>query len=140
MKIALLSKLLGGIWMSSLTFLAHSQDLSAAWQLRVSDMDSQVKAEATIRFSNQTATSCMAGNWKRVLVESTAVHAEGFFPLAGPLAYKLENGTVTLGRTEVCDGYLFLVGELEGDTIEGSYDALGWGTKKLGSFSLQKIQ
>jgi hypothetical protein len=48
-------------------------------------MDRQVKAEATIRFSNQTAASCMAGKWKRVLVETTAAHAEGFFPLAGPL-------------------------------------------------------
>lgn len=140
MRIPLLSKLLGGIWMDCLTFLAHSQDLSSTWQLRVSDMDNQVKAEATIRFSNETAKSCMGGNWKRVLVETKAAHAESFFPLAGPLAYKLEDGTVTLGRTEVCDGYLFLVGKPVGDAIKGSYDAVRWGTKKLGSFSLQKIQ
>ena len=43
---------------------------------------------------------------------------------------------MTLGRTEVCDGYLFLVGKPAGDTIKGSYDAVGWGTKKLGILCL----
>lgn len=126
--------------MSCLGVLAHSQDFSAAWRLRVMDMDNQVKAEATIRFSNETAKSCMAGTWKRVLVETTAAQAEDFFPLAGPLAYKLEEGALTLGRTEVCDGYLFLVGKPGGQMVQGTYDAVGWGTKKLGSFSLQKIR
>ncbi|MYN43581.1 hypothetical protein GTP23_00690 [Pseudoduganella sp. FT93W] len=140
MKISLPAKILGGIWMSCLTVLTHSQDLSSTWRLRVANTDNQIKAEATIRFSNETARSCMAGTWKRVLVETKAAQAEEFFPLAGPLAYKLENGALTLGRTEVCDGFLFLSGKAEAQVIHGSYDAIGWGSRKLGSFSLQQMQ
>ena len=140
MKTSLPFKVIAGLWISCLTVLAHSQDLSATWQLRVTDLNNQVKAEATIRFSNETAKSCMAGTWKRVLVETKAAQAEDFFPLAGPLAYKLEDGVLTLGRTEVCDGYLFLIGKPEAQIILGTYESVSWGTKKLGSFSLQKIQ
>jgi hypothetical protein len=82
----------------------------------------------------------MGGSWKRAIVEATTAQAEDFFPVTGPLAYKLENGLLTLGRTEVCDGYLFLTGKTEGQLVKGAYDAVGWGSKRLGSFSLQKIQ
>jgi hypothetical protein len=140
MKISLLSKVISGIWLSCLTVFAHSQELGATWRLRVRDLDNLVEVEATIRFSNETAASCMAGAWKRVIVETKAAQAEDFFPLTCPLAYKLEDGTLTLGRTEVCDGYLFLTAKPEGPIIQGAYDAVGWGTRKLGTFSLQQIQ
>ncbi len=119
---------------------AHAQDQNSLWRLRVMDMSSQLKVEATIRFSNEPAKSCMGGNWKRVKVETKDTQAEDFFPLAGPLAFKHERGSLTLGRTQVCDGYLFLTGNPQGLTVQGDYNAVGWGSKKLGSFSLTKIQ
>jgi len=140
MKISAPSKLTAGIWMFCLMGVVHAQEQNFLWRLRVMDMDSQLKVEATIRFSNETAESCMGGTWKRIVVETKGTQAEDFFPLAGPLAYKQEQGTLTLGRTQVCDGYLFLTGKPEGSIIKGDYDGVGWGSKKLGSFSLQKIQ
>ncbi len=104
------------------------------------DMNNRVKVEATIRFSNEPAQSCMGSDWKRIVVETKDDRAEDFFPLDSPLAYKLERGTLTLGRTHVCDGYLFLTGKQEGTIIRGDYNAVGWGNKKLGSFSLKKIE
>jgi hypothetical protein len=83
----------------------------------------------------------MAGPWKRVVVEATTAQEEAFFPLAQPLAYRIENGTLTFGRTTVCDGYLFLSGKLETASIQGRYNAVGLGSgEPLGSFTLDKVQ
>jgi hypothetical protein len=140
MKISSLSSVMAGILMSCFTIASHGQDLHSPWRLRVMDMRNQVKVEATIRFTNETAESCMAGSWKRVIVETKATQTEEFFPLGGPLAYRMEHGLLTLGRTERCDDYLFLTGTATRPIIKGSYDAVGWGSTKLGSFSLTKLQ
>jgi hypothetical protein len=140
MKISATSKFTAGIWMSCLMAVVNAQEQDSLWRLRVVDMNSQLKVEATIRLSNETAESCMGGTWKRIVVETKDTQAEDFFPLAGPLAYKQERGALTLGRTQVCDGYVILTGKPDGLIIQGDYDTVGWGSKKLGSFSLQRIQ
>jgi hypothetical protein len=140
MKISSLSSMMAGILISCFTMAGHGQELRSTWRLRVMDMHKQVKVEATIRFTNETAESCMGGTWKRVIVETKAVQTEKFLPLGGPLAYRIENGLLTLGRTERCDDYLFLTGTATGSIIKGTYDAVGWGSTKLGSFSLTKLQ
>lgn len=140
MKISLLFKLIACVCMPCLAALVHGQELESLWRLRVMDMDNLVKVEATIRFSNEPARSCMSSDWKRIVIETKNTQAEDFFPLDSPLAYKVEHGALTLGRTYVCDGYLFLTGKTESPIIQGDYDAVGWGRKKMGSFSLHRIQ
>ncbi len=120
--------------------VAQAQEADSRWHLRVLDADDRVKAEATVRFTDEAAQSCMGGSWKRVVVEEKAVKAEEFFPLDTPIAYRVEGGTLTLGRTHVCDGYLFLSGKPDGKVVEGAYDSVGWGRKRLGSFSLQRLR
>ncbi|VXB20290.1 hypothetical protein MASSI9I_20176 [Massilia sp. 9I] len=119
---------------------AQAQEPDSRWQLRVFDLRHLVKVEATIRFTNEPADSCMGGAWKRVLVESRDVRADEFLPLNEPLAYLIEGNKLTLGRTRICDGYLFLSGTAGQSMITGSYDAVGWGRKPLGSFVLGKVQ
>jgi hypothetical protein len=82
----------------------------------------------------------MGGIWRRVVVEAKTAHDEKFFPLAEPMAYQLEGGKLTLGRTSVCDGYLFLSGRSDESTIQGTYDAVSIGAvQKLGHFTLKKV-
>jgi hypothetical protein len=106
------------------------------------DLKHQLRVDATIRFARETATeSCMGGTWKRVVVETKTAHDEAFFPLAEPLAYELERGVLTLGRTKECDGYLFLNGKFKEANIQGTYDAVSIGySKKLGYFSLKNVK
>lgn len=138
MKISSLFKLIAAVCMPCLAALVHGQALDSLWRLRVMDTDNLVKVEATIRFSNEPAMSCMSGDWKRIVIETKNAQAEDFFPLDSPLAYQVEHGVLTLGRTYVCDGYLLLTGKPESPIIRGDYKAVGWGSKKMGSFSLQR--
>jgi hypothetical protein len=83
----------------------------------------------------------MGGDWKRIVVDAGTARDENFFPLHEPLAYKLEHGRLTLGRTVLCDGYLFMSGKLEEPAVQGDYYALGLGGgKNLGYFSLKKVR
>jgi hypothetical protein len=101
----------------------------------------EVKVEATIRFLGEPASeSCMGGTWKRAVVEAKTASDEKFFPLAQRLAYQIEGSELTLGRTAICDGYLFLTGRSKGSTIQGTYDAVGIGlVQKLGHFTLKRV-
>lgn len=127
--------------MSSLTAIGQAQEEGSRWRLRVLDLKHAVKVEATIRFLGEVATgSCMGGTWKRAVVEAKTAQDEKFFPLAAPLAYQIENGIFTLGRTTVCDGYLFMSGKSEKAAIHGTYDAVSIGAgEKLGYFTLKKV-
>ncbi|MYM97977.1 hypothetical protein [Duganella vulcania] len=105
------------------------------------DLKHAGKVDATIRFLGDAATgSCMGGTWRRAAVEEKTAHDEKFFPLAEPLAYQIENGVLTLGRTTVCDGYLFISGKSEKTAIHGTYDAVSMGaSQNLGYFTLKKL-
>ncbi|MFZ6658076.1 hypothetical protein [Undibacterium sp. TJN19] len=69
----------------------------------------------------------MGGHWKRLIVKEKAGSDMKFFPLTETLAYEIERGVLTFGRTEVCDGYLFLTGKFENSTINGKYNAVSIG-------------
>lgn len=127
--------------MSGLTFQGQAQEIDSRWRLRMMDSKENVKVEATIRFLEEPATeSCMAGTWKRVIVEEKLAYDEKFFPLAEPLAYRLKDGELTLGRTAVCDRYLFMYGRSDVSTIRGSYGTVNIsGSQKLGSFTLKRF-
>ncbi len=79
----------------------------------------------------------MSGKWKVVDVISATTKDKEFFPAAEPLSYQIENGQLTIGRNEVCDAYLWLQGELDGTTVQGSYFSL-WlgGSSPRGHFKL----
>jgi hypothetical protein len=135
------SKIVGGIFMSFLMTGSHAQQLDTPWRLRVFDVNNQVKVDATVRFTSESARSCMSGTWKGVVVEKTAARDDAFFPLNDPVAYELRDGVLTLGRTTICDGYLFLTGASGSEKIHGTYDAVGLGpSTNLGYFSLEKAQ
>lgn len=118
-----------------------AQMADTRWRVRVMDLQHKVKVEGTIRLTDKSETEfCMGGNWKQAVVETKTTSDEKFFPLAEPLAYQVENGEITFGRTRVCDGYLFLTGKLDNTTIRGTYHAPGPGyNQNLGYFSLTKI-
>lgn len=118
-----------------------AQMADTRWRVRVIDLRHKVKVEGTIRLTGRPETeSCMGGNWKQAVVETKTTINEKFFPLAEPLAYEVENGEITFGRTRVCDGYLFLTGKLDKTLIRGTFHAPGPGyNENLGYFSLTKI-
>lgn len=112
------------------------------WRLRVSDLKNRVRIEATIRLSSEKASeACISGNWKRVVVKSKSSQDDSFFPITQFLAFDIDRDRFTLGRTNVCDDYLFLSGALNPSLIEGRYIAGGlFGSEELGSFTLTKIR
>jgi hypothetical protein len=145
MPISFVSKLGAGIAMACVMLTTHAQVSDTRWQLRVMDLNHQVRVEGTIRLTDDPETkSCMAGHWKIAVVEERVVSDEKFFPLSEPLAYEIDNGTITLGRTRICDDYLFMNGKFDDKTISGTYDAPGLPglvhDQGLGYFSLTKIQ
>ena len=118
--------------------LACASDLSGMWTLEVQDLQHQPQIAASIRFADEPARSCMAGTWKSVVVESISTQEPDFFPISGHLAYSISDGMLTLGRTEVCDGYLFLTGPLAPDQINGDYSVVSiGGSRQLGAFTLR---
>lgn len=131
-----------GTIMAGLMAASQAQEVGSRWILHVFDLNHATKVEATIRFTSDTAAeSCMAGDWNRVVVETKTVQDEGFFPLAELLAYKLNRGDVTLGRTKICDGYLFLTGKSDDSDIQGAFNAVSIkGSQKLGYFSLTRVR
>ena len=101
------------------------------------DRNHQIKIDATLRLTDEPAFSCLDSGWRRVVVEAKAIQAESFFPLSEPMAYKREGEMITLGLTQICDGYQLMNGKQTGALIEGTYRSLGWGMKLLGYFSLK---
>ena len=118
----------------------EASDLDGRWHLTVSDTKRHVEAQATVRFTDEAAPSCMAGTWKRVAVDAKSGDAN-LFPLAGPLAYRFEHGVLTLGRTSVCDDYLFLNGKLRGQAVRGTYRVVSIdGGELLGTFAMEHMK
>ena len=119
--------------------LCFASEVPGAWKLEVLDLKGQLRVVATVQFSDQSAPSCMSGTWKAVIVKSISKQSADFFPIGAPLAYTTQNGILTLGRTEICDGYLFLSGNLHRDKIQGSYSSASiGGARQLGKFTLRR--
>jgi len=141
MSIFSANTLIAGALLCCLMPAGQAQEFDKPWQLQVMDLERRVRVEATIRLTDQKARSCMDGDWKRIVVDSKTAREEHFFPLDEALAYKVEHGRLTLGRTALCDGYLFMSGKLDDAAVQGDYYALGLGGgKNLGYFSLKKVR
>jgi len=118
---------------------ADAQDVGSTWNVRILDAQRQLKSEATLQFTDAPAKSCMRGKWKRLLVEAKTGDT-AFFPLAEPLAYKLQHGVLTIGRTSVCNRYLFLSGTTAEKDIHGTYKAVSAGrSRQLGLFTMMPV-
>ena len=119
--------------------VAYAIDLAGTWTLEVRDMQKRQQVLAEVRFSDKSASSCMAGTWKALVVGEVSKQSGEFFPITSPLAYTIREGTLTLGRTEVCDGYLFLAGAEHPHHISGDYHSVSIGSSvQLGTFTLQR--
>lgn len=120
---------------------AWSYELGGVWDLKVENPQHKVVASATISFSEQPAQSCLSGNWKRVVVESSNTSDSSFFPISEPLSFSVDGSKLTVGRNEVCDAYLHLEGVLEKDSVQGDYVSFGLGGgTRLGYFSAKRRQ
>jgi len=126
-----------------------ASDLSGRWRLDIQNSKHAVVATLTVRFTNEPAFSCLAiyshktqekVQWHRLEVESQTSRDSNFFPAADPLAFTLDEGTLTMGRVEVCDGYELLEGLLASRPMAGRYFRLGLGGKRdRGFFKLIKL-
>lgn len=116
-----------------------AQEVGSSWNVRLLDGDRQPKAEATLQFTDEPAKSCMRGTWRRLVVDTKSGDT-AFFPLAEPLAYKLQHGVLTIGRTSVCNRYLFLSGTTGEKDIHGTYKAVSAGrSRQLGLFTMMPV-
>lgn len=118
---------------------SRAHGLDGLWRLRVTNLQHRVMVEATVKFADAPARSCMGGAWKQLLIQEKTLVNDAFFPMDEQLSYQVDGPILTMGRTTVCDGYLFLAGPV-GGTIRGRYDAVGWGRKPLGYFSMERVQ
>lgn len=127
--------------LAAITFWpALAGNLAGTWGLEVRDLKMQAKVIAKVRFSQTAASSCMAGTWKVLVIDSASKRTDEFFPIGTPLAYTTRDGKLTLGRTEVCDGYLLLSGAEHPQTVSGSYASLSiGGGQQLGTFTLRRL-
>jgi hypothetical protein len=116
---------------------ADSQSLAGRWILQITNPDQSAASSLTVRFSEDAASSCMTGKWKRVVVEKIGSTSADFFPVADPLSYMIEGSELTIGRNEVCDAYLHLRGTITNEGAKGSYGGFGINSgKSLGAFTL----
>lgn len=127
---------------AALTFTSHiasAEDLSGLWVLKVENAAHQPVTTLTLRFAKAAASSCLAGAWRRVIVQSVATSDEKFFPAREPLSYALDGSKLTLGRNEICDDYVHLSGSLKKLPVRGKYYGFGLhrGTP-MGYFSLDR--
>lgn len=116
-----------------------SYDLTGKWDLKIEDKKHHVVTSLVIEFTNQSAQSCVAGAWLRLNVVSAATEDPNFYPVTDPLSFSIEDNQLTIGRNEICDGYLMLGGTFNGEVALGEYYGLGLGgTWPIGFFTLSK--
>jgi len=94
-------------------------------------LDHQVVGSMKVRVTAEQAISCMAGNWRRLEIVKRQFKDSDFLATK-PLSYSIEGRELTLGVTEVCDGYAFLHGNAGATRDYGTFGLEGF--KKLGTF------
>jgi hypothetical protein len=83
--------------------------------------------------------SCISGDWKRLVVTARRTSDESVFPSDDPLSYRISGNEMIIGRNEVCDAYLHLIGAVIGNGAHGEYVAFGLdGGKRRGYFVLNR--
>ena len=118
---------------------AWAYDLTGQWDLKIENKSHHVVTSLVIEFTSQSAPSCIGGAWMRVKVVSSATEDAHFYPASDPLSFSIEKNKLTIGRNEICDGYLMLNGTFNGETARGEYYGLGLGgTRPIGFFNLSR--
>lgn len=113
--------------------------MSGQWTLAIEDKAHHVVATLVVAFTNDRASSCMSGDWKRVSVTSKTTKDPNFYPISDPLSFTLKDNRLTIGRNEVCDAYIWLEGNIKDESARGEYFSLGLGgSSPLGFFTLTK--
>jgi len=121
------------------TSAAEVPVLAGEWTLQVENPAHQAIATLQVEFTNRPASSCMAGEWRVVKVDSAKSTDQTFFPVSDPLSWRVSEGQLTVGRNEICDAYLWLQGDLAEKSVQGSYFSLGMGGgSPLGFFTLDR--
>jgi hypothetical protein len=119
---------------------AAAQEMGSNWRLRLMDTARQPQAEATLQFTGEPVCSCMRGKWSRLAVAASEDSGPAFFPLAAPLAYKLQHGVLTMARTDACRRIPLLSATSAERDIHGTYRIVSAGrSKKLGLFSMDSL-
>lgn len=96
--------------------------------------DHKLVGSMVVRLTGEKAKSCMAGDWKQVEILKRQFKDQDALATK-PLSYSIVGNRLTLGVTEICDGYVVLYGSLTDNGARGDYGTLGLeGFTRLGSF------
>ena len=116
-------------------------ELGSTWAVLMFAQDRHLVGSLVVRFTDQKAVSCIAGDWRRLEVLRRQFNDPDGFLATKPLSYIFERGELTFGVTEVCDGYVLLRGVPTEAGLTGDYGTLGLdGFQKLGSFAAALIK
>lgn len=133
-------RLLFLIYALSFSVASSAHNFDGVWILKIQNQTHQEMTTLNIQFTKQKAQSCIGGNWLQARVLSYTTKDKSFFPISEPLSYSIEKNQLTIGITEICDGYLMLSGLIKNKMMSGKYYSLGTqGTSPLGFFTLSKI-
>ena len=118
------------------TPMASRWHVGSTWAVLVFAPDHQLVGSMVVRITNEKAISCISGDWKRLELVRREFKDPADFLATKPLSYLLDGSELTLGVTEVCDGYVLLHGVPTNEGLAGDYGTLGLGGfHKLGSFA-----
>lgn len=85
--------------------------VGSTWTVTVLSIDHKPIGSMVVRLTGKKAKSCMAGDWKQVEILKRQFKDQGLLATT-PLSYSIVGNQLTLGVTEICDGYVFLQGSL----------------------------
>ncbi|HEY2402724.1 MAG TPA: hypothetical protein VGI23_20385, partial [Steroidobacteraceae bacterium] len=71
----------------------------------------QLVGSMVVRLTGEQASSCIVGDWKQVEILKRQFKGSDLIATR-PLSYAIDGNKLTLGVTEICDGYVFLHGVL----------------------------
>jgi hypothetical protein len=109
--------------------------VGSTWAVSVFAADHQLVGSMVVRLTGEKASSCIAGDWRQAEILKRQFKDDEFLATK-PLSYWIEGNKLTLGVTEICDGYVFLRGILTDTGATGDYGELGMGGfTRLGSFT-----
>ncbi|MUV14361.1 hypothetical protein [Noviluteimonas gilva] len=91
------------------------------WRFTERDKQGNVVRTSVLRITDKRATSCMAGEWRRLEV----IEGDAKFP--APAWGELGGKPTVMLSPEACDNYYVYVGAFIGDAFEGHAEWLGLG-------------
>lgn len=138
MNVANRLKLILSLFVVSVSSFASDQ-LNGSWILEVENQNHKILTTLVIRFTETKASSCRGGDWFKIVVDSRNTTDSKFFPYNEPLSYEIKNNKLIIGRNEICDAYLQLIGDLNQLKISGEYSTWGWSSETIGYFSLKPV-